>query len=285
MKNLLRNCCRFFFYLLCLIVVQGIDAQEPVAPNGKFATVKGLKFYYEDTSKGIPLVLIHGFSGTSSFWKPFIPEFSKFYRVIAMDIPGHGRSDYMDTTEVYSHKKAAEYIIALLHQLNIDSAYVLGGSSGGMITLHMATLEPGLTKKIIVLAGQIYFSRQTRNLISSFGPGTENPQRLDASIKAHGKIKGPLLERQFWNFRKLYGDPSFTPDLLSTIKAKTLIVHGDNDPIAPVTNAWEMYQNIPNANLWVVPNGGHVFLFDPANHADFIRRVLEFLRGDWEKNK
>jgi len=190
----------------------------------------------------------------------------------------------MDTTDVYSHKRAAEYIIALLDELKIDSSYVIGGSSGGMITLYMATLRTDLAKKIIVVAGQVYFSSTTRNLITSIGPGTEDPKRLEPIVKTHGKVKGPLLLRQFWNFRKLYGDPAFTPDVLSTIKAKTLIIHGDNDPIAPVTNAWEMYQNIPNVNLWIVPNGGHGFIFDSANDADFIRRVLEFLHGDWEKN-
>ena len=44
-----------------------------------------------------------------------------------------------------------------------------------------------------------------------------------------------------------------------------------------------MYQNIPQAHLWVVPNGGHVPHLDPTNQDDIIRRVLEFLRGDWER--
>jgi len=101
-------------------------------------------------------------------------------------------------------------------------------------------------------------------------------------ISTHGKVKGTLILRQYWNFRKLYGDPAFTQDVLATIKAKTLIIHGDNDPVAPVSNAWEMYQYIPKANLWIVPNGGHGFVFDPANNTDFIRRVLEFFQGDWK---
>jgi len=68
-------------------------------------------------------------------------------------------------------------------------------------------------------------------------------------IKTHGQEKGTILRMQFWNFRKLYGDPSFTPDILSTIAARTLIIHGDNDEAAPVSNAWEMYKNISNRYL------------------------------------
>jgi pimeloyl-ACP methyl ester carboxylesterase len=285
MKNI-RLCCHVVsFVASCFIVLSTIDAQEPIATNGKFSTAKGgLKMYYEESGKGTPLVLLHGFTGTSSMWKRFISEFAKFYRVINIDLPGHGRSDYMDTSDVYSHKKAAEYILALLHELKVDSAYVIGGSSGAIISLYMATIEPDLTKKIIVMAGQTYFSVQTRKIITSLGPGTQNPNMLASAIKTHGPIKAPILLRQFWNFRKLYEDPGFTPDVLSTIKAGALIIHGDNDPIAPVANALEMHQHIPNAYLWVVPNGRHEFIFDPANHADLQRRVLEFLRGDWDKN-
>jgi len=43
-----------------------------------------------------------------------------------------------------------------------------------------------------------------------------------------------------------------------------------------------MYQYIPKATLWIVPNGGHGFVFNPANKTDFIRRVLEFFQGDWK---
>ena len=233
MKKICRYCHTCWVVIFFLLVGSIIHAQEPPAANGKISNVNGLKIYYEETGQGTPLVLLHGFKGTSSFWRIFTTEFARFYRVIAVDLPGHGRSDYMDSSEVYSHKKAAEYILGLLHELKLDSAYVIGGSSGGMIALYMATIEPGLTRSLVVIAGQTYYSRQTRNLISSLGPGTENPTKLEASVKNHGKLKGTLLERQFWNFRKLYGDPSFTPDVLATIRARTLIIHGDNDPIAP----------------------------------------------------
>jgi len=243
----------------------------------------GRKIYYEETGKGVPLLLLHGFFRTCSQWKEFVPEFSKAYRVIVIDLPGHGRSDYMDTTEVYSHKRAAEYIIAFLDGLHIDSVYVMGTSTGGILSLYLASLKPELTKKIVVIAGQLYFSVSTRNIISSMGPGTEDPKRLEPSIQTHGKQKGTLLLRQFWNFRKLYGDPAFTSDALAAIKAKALIIHGDDDNVAPVKNAWEMYQNISDANLWIVPSGGHVPEAIPANRADFLRRTQEFLRGDWTK--
>jgi hypothetical protein len=62
------------------------------------------------------------------------------------------------------------------------------------------------------------------------GPDKNPGAPLESLIKAHGQQKGNLLARQLWNFRKLYGDPSFTPDILSTIKANALIIQGTRTP-------------------------------------------------------
>ena len=275
-----------YFTIVFFSIVHGVSAQEAVANNGKFVTVKGLKLYYEESGEGMPLLLLHNFFSSASEWQPITTEFSRRYRVIAVDLPGHNRSDYMDTTNVYLHEKAAEYMIGLLDALKIDSLYVIGASSGGFITLYMATRRPELIKKIVIVGGQIFYSAQTREVISGLGRATGITERLGRSgaVKMHGKTKLDLFEKQFWNFRKLYGDPSFTPDVLATIKAKALIIHGDNDRIAPLSNALEMHKNIPHASLWVVPNGGHLPHFVPANQADFLRRTQEFMDGDWSKN-
>jgi pimeloyl-ACP methyl ester carboxylesterase len=267
-------------FMITFLISTNIKAQTPAAPNGKIATIKGVKLYYEDTGRGMPLLLLHGFGRTGSDWDLFKPELSKSHRLITIDLPGHGRSDWMDTTEVYLHKKAAEYIIGLLDALHIDSVNVMGISSGGFITLYIATLRPQLAKKIVIIGGQVYYSTTTRNVITSFANPDNNPVN-ENQIKTHGKQKASLLTRQFWNFRKLYGDPSFTPDVMATVKARTLIIHGDDDEIAPVSNAWEMFRNIPKARLWIVPHGGHVPPVIPGNENDFTRRTLEFLQGKW----
>jgi pimeloyl-ACP methyl ester carboxylesterase len=72
---------------------------------------------------------------------------------------------------------------------------------------------------------------------------------------------------------------SFTPPLLATITAKTLIVHGDRDPLYPVELALEMYRAIPQSALWVVPNGGHGPVFGPLA-APFAEKAVAFLRGN-----
>lgn len=273
------------FICICIAFIPATQAQPAPASNGHFITANGLKLYYEESGQGTPLLLLHGFGRTASDWNygNVTKELSKHYRVIAIDLPGHGRSDYMDTTNVYMHKKAAEYILAALDAIHIDSVYVVGHSSGAFITLYLATLRPGFVKKIVVMSGQLYYSKQTRNFITATADPGRNTENNNEMIKMHGRQKGMLLANQFWNFRQLYGDPSFTPDVLATITAKTFIIHGDNDPIAPVSNAWEMFQNISNAHLWVVPNVGHLPHIGPDNEKDFLKQVSLFLDGAWDK--
>ena len=78
-----------------------------------------------------------------------------------------------------------------------------------------------------------------------------------------------------------YTDMSFTPPHLATITARTLIVHGDRDPLNPVDLAMQLFAAIPRAWLWVVPNGGHNPMFGPAA-AHFRDVSLAFLNGEWD---
>ena len=88
-----------------------------------------------------------------------------------------------------------------------------------------------------------------------------------------------IVAEQFWYFRKLYGDPSFTPDILSTVTARTLIVHGDRDPIAPLENALIMHKYIPGSHLYVLPGANHHSFFFPEYGDQFINTVARFMRS------
>lgn len=269
------------FFISVLLSFTRADAQEPVSPNGKFATVNGATIYYEEYGQGEPLILLHGFGRTASTWQSFIPEFSKYYRVIVWDMRGHGRSTNPDTSVVFRHAVAAQDLLALMDNLKLDKVKVIGHSSGGIVILHAATMQPERFDAIVPMSAQVYFSLQVREFIKTNIKPQGNYESQGFEQK-HGKIKGTLLARQFYNFYKLQGDPSITPDKLATIEARTLIIHGDND-FVPVSQAWEMYQNIPNAHLYIVPNGRHLAQLSPSNGADFMRRTIEFLKGDWNK--
>lgn len=274
-----KNYIVILFSIAFLLSSTLVKAQEPVSPNGKFANINGAKIYYEEYGHGEPLILLHGFGRTASDWQSFIPEFSKYYRVIVWDMRGHGRSTNPDTSVVFLHAVAAQDLLTLMDTLKIKKAKVIGHSSGGIICLYAAIMQPERFDAIVPMSAQMYFSLQTRQFIEK-NADPDSYYELNEGEKLHGKIKGMLIARQFYNFRKLKGDPSITPDQLATIKARTLIIHGDND-FVPVSQAWEMFQNIPNAHLYIVPNGWHLPQLGALNGADFMRRTLEFLNGDW----
>jgi len=92
--------------------------------------------------------------------------------------------------------------------------------------------------------------------------------------------------RQAQAFAVSYDDMNFTPPYLSTITARTLIVHGDRDPLYPVNLAMEIHAAIPGSYLWVIPNGGHGPIFGEhtgsgESTSRFAETSLAFLRGKW----
>jgi pimeloyl-ACP methyl ester carboxylesterase len=92
----------------------------------------------------------------------------------------------------------------------------------------------------------------------------------------HGDEQIRALWRHAREFALDRDDMNFTAATLSAITARTLIVHGDRDPLYPVEQAVELLRGIPNAALWVVPNGGHGPIFG-EQAAPFIRTATAFL--------
>jgi pimeloyl-ACP methyl ester carboxylesterase len=266
--------------ILVLMFWSTAYGQSKVSPNGKFFNYNGTKIYYEDTGSGEPLLLLHSFFGTADHWKPYVETYSKQFRTIAIDMINHGRSDIYKKEDIYfKHVDYAKIILALLDSLKLNKVNGIGASSGGMTLLYLNTIQPERFKSVITIGAQIYYSRQCREWITKTG----RDDFMKYAIEHHSAEKATLLVRQFWQLREFYGDPSFTPDILNTIKANWLVVQGDNDEPVPLQQALEMHQNIPNSRLWIIPNGGHLPHLEPAYQAEFLKRSIEFLNGEWEK--
>jgi pimeloyl-ACP methyl ester carboxylesterase len=255
--------------------------QEYVRAEGKFITSTGAKIYYEEYGKGEHLLLLHGFGGTLNDWDAEIQVLKNHFHVIAWDMRGHGMSTNPDTSSVFLHKTAAKDLLKLIENLQLKKVKLMGHSSGGIIALYAAFLGPDLIEAIIPISAQTSYSPQLRSFIERNATPEEQFKRLNFE-KKHGKEKGMLLARQFYHFKDLQGDPSITQRQLATIKARTLIVHGDND-FVPISGAWEMFQHIPNARIYIIPNGWHIPHKGTENSAEFLRRTIAFLKGDFEK--
>lgn len=110
---------------------------------------KNTKISYSDSGKGTAIVLLHGFLENSSMWDYFIPEFSKKYRVISIDLLGHGNTEPMGY--IHSMEDNADVVHAVLSELKIRKAVFVGHSMGGYVALAFAELYADNVKGIVLL--------------------------------------------------------------------------------------------------------------------------------------
>jgi pimeloyl-ACP methyl ester carboxylesterase len=249
---------------------------------GQTAPINGMEMYYELRGEGEPLVLLHGFSGVGSNWGLIFKDTPEGYQLIIPDLRGHGRST--NPSKEFTFRQSALDVFGLLDRLGIERCKAIGVSAGGKTLLHMATQQPERIEAMVLISAAPYFPPQVRAAMGQITPEsrTEEEWRLMRGWHKHGDEQIRALWAQGNAFKDSFTDMNFTPPYLSTIKARTLIVHGDRDPFYPVNLALEMYTAIPRAYLWVIPNGGHGAIFGEL--ADrFVETALAFLGGRWEQ--
>lgn len=110
---------------------------------------KNTKISYSDTGKGNAIVLLHGFLENQTMWQDLVPELSKKYRVITIDLLGHGESGCLGY--VHSMEDNAEAVRSVLSELRIRKAIVVGHSMGGYVALAFAELYPAVVKGLVLL--------------------------------------------------------------------------------------------------------------------------------------
>ena len=242
---------------------------------GRREALNGVQIYFEVHGTGEPLLLLHGFSGSSQDWKPLSTKWDADFQLIVPDLRGHGRSSVL--AKPFRHQEAAEDIFALLDHLEIRACKGLGISGGGNVLLHMATRQPERVKAMVLISATPYFPAQTRPLMRQYAEGLPAAE-LEILRRRHpgGDAQVNAILASSRAFADSYDDMNFTPPYLSTISARTLIVQGDRDPFYPVEISVEMAKAIPQSSLWIVPNSGHCPVFGKS-WAEFLRTAAAFL--------
>ena len=228
-----------------------------------YASVNGLKMYYEIHGAGSPLVLIHG--GGSTIQTTFgrvLPFFAKTHKVIAVEMQAHGHT--ADIDRPLSFEQDADDVAALLKQLNINKADIFGFSNGASTTLQLAIRHPELVNKIIV-ASTFYNKKGAQSWFWDMmaRPTFEGmPQPLkDAFLKINADTNA--LHRMYErDVARMQSFPDISEDLIKKIKAPAFIIIGDADVVRP-EHAVEMYRLLPHSRLAIFPGG----------HGDYIGEI------------
>jgi pimeloyl-ACP methyl ester carboxylesterase len=241
------------------------------------AHLNGQQIYFEVHGSGEPLVLLHGFSGSSQDWKMSLHGWGSGFQLVLPDLRGHGRSGTL--LRPFRHEDAATDMLALLDHLGTRACKGLGISGGGNVLLHMAVREPERVNAMVMVSATPYFPAQAREIMRHYAANLpkEMWEHL-RQIHPGGDAQVQALLDSTTAFAESYDDLNFTPEKLATIQARTLIVQGDSDPLYPIEISVEMTKAIPQSQLWIIPNGGHGPVIG-ERWPEFIKRAKEFLQG------
>ncbi|MGO4885656.1 MAG: alpha/beta fold hydrolase [Bryobacteraceae bacterium] len=225
--------------------------------RGRIETLNGVDQYYEVYGSGEPLVLLHGFGGSSLDWATLAAEWAADFQVIVPDLRGHGRST--NPAERFRHEDAAGDLLALLDRLQAPAFKAVGVSGGGNVLLHAATRDPRRVTAMVLVSATTHFPDQARPIMRSYSMDLLPEEEKEKMRRRHpdGPAQIERLFAQARAFADSYDDLHFTAADLARITARTLIIQGDCDLFYPLSISQEMAAAIPHAELWVVAGGGH----------------------------
>jgi 3-oxoadipate enol-lactonase len=262
-----------------------------------FLNVPGARLCWEShgpdaAAEGRPpsVVLLHGLGSSAADWFFQVPAFAARHRVLAPDLPGHGRST---ADRPLSVEDMAAAVAALLERLGEPAAHVVGLSLGGCVALTLAAREPERVRSLVLVNAFARLRpagpRGAARLLARLGLLAVAPMPVVAAQVARGLFPRPdqraLYERAVAslaaNPRRRYlaalgAAAAFDGRAaLASIHRPTLIVAGERDATVPRAAAERLARGIAGARLVVVPDSGHA---TPADQPEvFNRVVLDFL--------
>ena len=117
----------------------------------------GNKLFFQEKGEGETILMIHGWAFDSSVWRKQIDYLSRSFKVIALDLPGHGHSQYREGLDI------TKELLSLINKLKYKNLTIIGHSFGGVLALKLALESPGLIKRIILVNTSLKF-RNTNGL-------------------------------------------------------------------------------------------------------------------------
>lgn len=274
-----------------------LPAQTPY--QDKFVTVNGLRLHYLDwgAEGKQPFIMLHGIGRIAHSFDHIAPHFNKDYHVIALDMRGHGDSQW-SPEGAYLVEDYARDLAAFIEQLNLRDVILLGNSTGGRVVQFYAGTHPERMAKLIV---EDVGPERTNEIASGFArrvqqeeQGWASEDELVASLMRGGGKTSEELQRNYAHFgtkRREDGrivwkrDPNLVKGFIPTelwaqvlkIKCPTIYILGGASTIVPPETQQKLRENLPAVQIVTMPKLGHY----PHQEApeDYIRIVQGFLAG------
>ncbi len=263
--------------------------------------VGDINMYYEVHGDGEPLVMIGGGGNTAGEYSKLIPLYSSECKLILFDNRGAGQSDAPDIP--YTMEMLADDLAGLLDAIGIDVAHIQGTSLGGGVALMFALRYPERVTSLILTSTRCEepyavmpdaeFTK-TLTAMPEMSPEVKAREYPRLFITREFANENPAIIQEIFERKAEHPSPSHGVrrqlkatsgpiyERLPEIKAPTLVIHGEADRAVPVENAKILASRIPNAELIIFKNAGHI-LIEAGEEPD--RTLLDFLRRHSHKIK
>ncbi|HOI60344.1 MAG TPA: alpha/beta hydrolase [Candidatus Pacearchaeota archaeon] len=253
--------------------------------NNKELNIQGIKIKYKQEGTGTPIVILHGWGGSSKSWEKIIELIAgKKYMVICPDLPGFGESDTL--TESWNINKYVSFVLEFLKTLKIEECILIGHSFGGGLSTKIAAKNPQVVQKLILCDAAVVRAKERLNLRQKIAkisaaivkPFTKNKfykEKIQSKLRPFiYKIAGT---RDYFNANEVMKETFVKiskEDLrafATYIKKPTLVVWGDKDEITPLEDAYTIKNIIDGAKLCIINDVAHSpHLKKPEELADII---------------
>ncbi|MEM9169504.1 MAG: alpha/beta hydrolase [Pseudomonadota bacterium] len=233
--------------------------------HAETALINGVDLDFEIRGAGPPVYLLHGGMESRKSYDALAPALAGDFTVVALDSREQGRSGPADAQ--ISYALMASDLLALADHLGHERFSIVGLSDGGITALTAALRTPERVDRLVLLGAVYHFEaypEETRKFIAQFEwDGDVDPQTYPGIFVEHyltGRDDlsgfGVLLREMatMWTT-----SPTFEQSDLSRVTAKTLVVNGDRDDV-PLNHVVELYDGLPDAQLFIVPGGTHYAL-------------------------
>jgi pimeloyl-ACP methyl ester carboxylesterase len=249
----------------------------PLAARSGLLELNGIKLWYasfgSEQPGQVPVILLHGGLANADYWGNQVPALARRHLVIVLDSRGHGRSSR--DTQRYSYGLMASDVVALMDQLAIPRAAIVGWSDGAIIGLDLAIHHPDRVARLFAFAAN-YTPEGVRSDLAK----NANFNAFIARCRGEYAKMSPTPDG-YAAFLKAINvmwatEPHFTRDQLRAIHVPVQIVDGDHDEAITRAQTEEMAALIPGAGLLIEPNVSHFAMLQaPGQFNDNLLRFLD----------
>ena len=261
--------------------------------NAKTVKIDNLTFYYQDTGKGESIVLVHGMASDHTVWDGLIPLLKENYRVISVDLRGHGYSS--KPPGPYTMELFSQDLYRILESLDINKAHFVGHSMGGAVLQSLSLQYPEMISSLTFISSFAYIDSHLQEILKKLLKIVNNEGYnafFDYCLKLANTPK--FIEKNKELFRSIRDSnaqivsiPAINAtinaclevnfiDSLKSIQTPTMVIVGDNDLFTPPYNGEKIKNNIANSKIEIMASMGHNLLVEKPEETFFL--INSFLK-------